>query len=80
MAESVAARLGRGIHALRRSRGWEQRELARQSGVSQSIINRIESGHAQGLTVENAYKLMFALRGSLDEWTGLRDALGRLEN
>ena len=36
---------------LRRLKGWSQNELARQSGVSQSTISRIEAGDTSGLAL-----------------------------
>jgi DNA-binding XRE family transcriptional regulator len=36
--------VGRSIRLLRRRRGWRQRDLAAQAGVSQSTISRLERG------------------------------------
>jgi transcriptional regulator with XRE-family HTH domain len=38
-------RLGLGIRALRRRRGWRRRDLAAAAGVSQEMVSLIERGH-----------------------------------
>lgn len=45
-------RFGLVIRALRRRKGWLQRDLARAAAVSQSLISRIERGHGDRLTGE----------------------------
>jgi transcriptional regulator with XRE-family HTH domain len=45
-----ATRLGLGIRALRRRRGWTQTELGRRSGTSQSAVSRAER-HPMSLTL-----------------------------
>jgi transcriptional regulator with XRE-family HTH domain len=44
-------RLGASIRALRRRKGWRQRDLSSVVGVSQSVISRIEAGHIDQTTV-----------------------------
>ena len=46
-----AVRFGRIVRALRHRRGWRQLDLARRTGVSQSLIARIERGGAGRLTI-----------------------------
>ena len=38
---------GVGLRQLRRERAWSQRDLARQSGVSQDTITRLETGQRE---------------------------------
>ncbi|MFL5678987.1 MAG: helix-turn-helix domain-containing protein [Chloroflexota bacterium] len=37
-------RFGRGLRAIRLRRGWRQADLAREAGVSRSVVSRIERG------------------------------------
>lgn len=46
---------------IRRLKGWSQNELARQSGVSQSTISRLEAGDAPGISLAIIEKLSRAL-------------------
>jgi transcriptional regulator with XRE-family HTH domain len=44
-------RLGLGIRALRRRRGWRQRDLAAAAGVNQTAVSLIERGHADRVSM-----------------------------
>ena len=46
---------------IRRARKWSQAELARQSGVSQATISRIEAGKTAGVDLRTLEKLSDAL-------------------
>lgn len=72
--------LGHGIRALRRRRGLTQIELARQAGVSQPWLSRLERGHP-GAALSLVLKVIGTLEGrvsvspipersgpGLDEW------------
>lgn len=49
------------IKRLREVNGWSQAELARRSGVHQSVISRLESGQSQSVSLKNLEKLAGAL-------------------
>ncbi len=49
------------IKQLREVNGWSQAELARRSGVHQSVISRLESGRSQSVSLGNLEKLAGAL-------------------
>ncbi len=49
------------IKQLRKVNGWSQAELARRSGVHQSVISRLESGQSQSVSLKNLEKLAGAL-------------------
>lgn len=49
------------IKQLREVNGWSQAELARRSGVHQSVISRLESGQSQSVSLRNLEKLAGAL-------------------
>jgi len=49
------------LRDLRKIRGWSQSELARRSGVSQSVISRLESGVIEAVSFENLERLAEAL-------------------
>jgi transcriptional regulator with XRE-family HTH domain len=44
-------RLGLGIRALRRRRGWRQKDLAAAAGVAQTVVSLIERGHADRVSM-----------------------------
>ena len=54
--------LGRGILRLRLYIGWSQRELERKSGVDQSTICRLETGHAANVGSARLCAILRALR------------------
>jgi len=49
------------VRELRTVRRWSQAELARQSGVDQSVISRLESGETLAVSFKNLEKLADAL-------------------
>ncbi|HEX9729778.1 MAG TPA: helix-turn-helix transcriptional regulator [Gemmatimonadales bacterium] len=49
------------LKELREVRGWSQSELARRSGVHQSIISRLESGDTLSVSFPNLERLGRAL-------------------
>jgi transcriptional regulator with XRE-family HTH domain len=49
------------IQELREVKGWSQAELARQSGVPQSMISRLEAGTPQSVHLASLEKLAKAL-------------------
>jgi transcriptional regulator with XRE-family HTH domain len=53
------------IVELRRRRGFTQAELARRSGVSQSMIAQIESGKLNNLTLKTLTRTALALDATL---------------
>lgn len=72
-------RLGRGMRALRRRRGWRQDDLARSAGVSRAVVSRIELGRGDQSTVRALESVASALGARLDvrlSWNG--EALDRL--
>lgn len=54
-------RAGRILRALRRRRGWTQKELGRRAKVSQQSISLIERGHGGQLSVETMRRVFGAL-------------------
>jgi transcriptional regulator with XRE-family HTH domain len=54
-------RVGRILRALRRRRGWTQKELGRRAKVSQQAISLIERGHGGRLAVETVRRVFAAL-------------------
>jgi transcriptional regulator with XRE-family HTH domain len=72
-------RFGRGIRALRQRRGWRQEDLARETGVSQSVVSRIELGQLESIPVSRLVAVARALGATLDlrlSWQG--EGLDRL--
>jgi transcriptional regulator with XRE-family HTH domain len=57
--------VGIAINALRTSIGWSQRELGDRSGVSQSMVCRIERGQVHDLTFGTAESLLWAMGARL---------------
>jgi transcriptional regulator with XRE-family HTH domain len=66
--------LGERIAALRGHRGWSQRELARRSGVRQSLLSELERGMKTDTTGRTLVKLARALSVSTDTLLGTFDA------
>ena len=54
-------RVGRILRALRRRRGWTQKELGRRANVSQQAISLIERGHGARLSGETVRRVFAAL-------------------
>ena len=72
-------RFGRGIRALRLRRRWRQEDLASESGVSRSLIARIEVGQSDAIPVGKLEKVARAVGARTDlrlSWNG--EALDRL--
>jgi transcriptional regulator with XRE-family HTH domain len=61
-----AIRLGLSFRALRRRRGWTQRELGARAGVSPQAISRIERGEAEQLSVRLLQRVAAALGARID--------------
>ena len=49
------------LKELREVRGWSQAELARRSGVHQSVISRLENGRTRSVSFPNLERLADAL-------------------
>ena len=49
------------IEYYRTRKGWSQAQLARESGVNQSVISRLESGETQSVNLANLHELAKAL-------------------
>lgn len=72
-------RLGRGIRALRRRRGWTQQHLADEAAVSQSVVARLERGKGDRIQPRVIERIAQALGARLIvrlDWNG--EALDRL--
>ena len=65
--------LGEKVKQLRSLRGWSQRELARQSGVRQTLLSDLETGKQEDTTGENLRKLAETLHVSVDYLVGKRN-------
>jgi transcriptional regulator with XRE-family HTH domain len=64
--ETIGARLKR----LRDRKGWSQQELARQCGVTQATISRLERGELQDIQVITARRMAHALGVTIDYLVG----------
>ena len=53
------------IKALRQSRGWSQGELAKRSGITQSMISRLENTSNEMMSIRTLMKLATALGAEL---------------
>ena len=58
--ESIAEEIGRRLGQLRLSRNIKQSELARDAGVSERTLRRLESG--KGATLDSFIKILIALK------------------
>lgn len=65
MSDVDTVRLGRGVRALRRRRGWRQVDLGKAAGVSQSLIARLEGDGADRLTLRTLERVAGALGARL---------------
>jgi transcriptional regulator with XRE-family HTH domain len=63
-------RLGQRIKAQREKKGWSQHELARQSGIPQATISRLESGDIKDIQTALARRLARALGVGIDHLVG----------
>jgi transcriptional regulator with XRE-family HTH domain len=72
-------RLGNGLRAIRRNRGWTQAQTAAKAGVSQSAVSRAERGDAGALAGTTLARIAEALGAQYQPrvlWQG--EALDRL--
>ena len=58
------------LRAVRKRRGLSQRELAKVSGVSFSLISKLEQGVVEGTRLETVRKLAVAMRMSTTDLLG----------
>jgi transcriptional regulator with XRE-family HTH domain len=56
MESHAVYRLAAQVHALRKQRGWTQRQLAEKSGIAQERISKIESADFSSLTMSTLNK------------------------
>jgi transcriptional regulator with XRE-family HTH domain len=54
--------IGQLVHRWRLARGWSQRDLERISGVTQSMISRLEAGRVSGIHLSTLGRLAWALQ------------------
>ena len=59
-------RVARRLKSLRVDKGWEQEDLARESGISKSTIANIETARV-GTGLDTAYRLTEALGCTLEQ-------------
>ena len=72
-------RIGRGIRALRRRRGWRQSDLASAAGISRPVVGRIERGDSAAIAIGVLDRVAGSVGGSLElvlRWQG--EGLDRL--
>lgn len=72
-------RVSRAVRALRMRRGWRQSDLAREAGLSRSVVGRVERAEQGGLTLDALVALAGALGATIDvviRWHG--EGLDRL--
>ena len=67
MATVAMQELGRFVFELRAERGMSQRRLAAASGVSQSMISRVENGKAPGTSVETLARVLAGLDRAVED-------------
>ncbi|MFE2098940.1 helix-turn-helix domain-containing protein [Streptomyces sp. NPDC059468] len=58
----MSATIGERLREIRKRRGWSQRELSEQSGVSLSLIRKLEQGERADTRLETARQLAKALK------------------
>jgi transcriptional regulator with XRE-family HTH domain len=58
-------RLGRALRTLRRRKGMGQVSLARNAGVSHTLVSRLERGHVEGVSVKSLRAVFEALGASV---------------
>ena len=56
MEAHLVTRIAAQIYALRKQRGWSQKDLAQKSGVAQERISKIESEDFDSLTIKTLQK------------------------
>jgi transcriptional regulator with XRE-family HTH domain len=64
--------LGERVKRSRMRLGWNQLELAEESGIPQQVISRLEHGH-QSIYIERLIELANTLNVSLDYLVGRTD-------
>jgi transcriptional regulator with XRE-family HTH domain len=72
-------RLGRGVRALRRRRGWRQEDLASAARASRTQVSRVEVGESGSIPIAVIERIVVSVGGSLDvvlRWHG--EGLDRL--
>jgi len=62
--------LSKKIKELRKKAGWSQQKLAEKTGLSYSVVTKIEQGTAKQPTIQTTIKLANAFSVSLDELVG----------
>jgi transcriptional regulator with XRE-family HTH domain len=65
--------LGRRVQQRREALGLSQVELAREAGITQGLLSRIENGHTPNPGAQALKGLALALRCSIDYLVGLYD-------
>jgi len=65
--------LGERLKQLRTLRGWSQRELARQSGVQQSLLSDLETGKQSDTSGAALASLARSLGTTVDYLAGMYD-------
>lgn len=68
---AVLVEIGARVKALRESRGWLQKDLARHSSLSTASICRIEQGR-QDIYVTAVLRIALALGASLSDLVGMQ--------
>lgn len=66
--------LGKAIAARRKTRNMTMAALSRKSGVAESVLSRLESGKAHGVSYGTALKIAKALRCNVESLSRLPDA------
>ena len=62
--------LSKKIKDLRKKAGWSQQRLAEETGLSYSVVTKIEQGMAKQPTIQTMIKIADAFGVSLDELVG----------
>lgn len=70
--DKAIKRLARKLRAARKLRGWSQKQMANEMGVSRSLVVKMEKGNAS--TAVSAYACALGLFGMLDELATLADS------
>lgn len=60
MESHAVSRLAAQIYALRKQRGWSQKELAKRAGIAQERISKIETADFDSLTMKTLQKFASA--------------------
>lgn len=74
MAETLSAIIAGRIRRARLSKGWNQGDLARETGILQGTISRYESGERRGVHPENLIKIADATGVTVDFLVGRTDS------